>query len=137
MPPTLATELRAELEARDLFSEACDPNPADNSVVGGEDAAGALQHFARKFVLSSARVQFVALGPGGHFEPISTDLRAFFQDGRVTILDIACGSGGGLLGLLGTMAELRLAGTRSGTSSPGATQRSGLRTAPLPPVSGF
>src|SRR5205085_1782125 len=41
------------------------------------------------------------------FEPTSTDLRAYFHDGRVSVLDLACGSGGGLFGLLCTVAELR------------------------------
>lgn len=109
MPPDLAAQLRAELESRGQFGEACDPSSADKSVFGGEEAAEALQHFARRFALSSARVQFVTLGPGGHFEPTSTDIRSFFQDGRITILDVACGSGGGLLGMLCTMAELRRA----------------------------
>jgi hypothetical protein len=107
MPPILAGELRAELERRDLFSDACDQNKPDHSIVGGEDVEEARQHFARKFVLSSARVQFVTLGHGSHFEPTSTDIRSFFQDGRMTVLDVACGSGGGLLGMLCTMAELR------------------------------
>jgi methylase of polypeptide subunit release factors len=34
-------------------------------------------------------------------------LLSFFQDGRVSILDLPCGSGGGLFGLLCTIAELR------------------------------
>ena len=107
MPPFLCAELRAELTARERIEEACDPNSPDSEVVGGEQADVALQHFARRFVLSSARVQFVTLGQGKHFEPISTDLRSFLHDGRVTVLDLACGSGGGLLGLLCTIAELR------------------------------
>jgi hypothetical protein len=107
MPPNLAAELRGELEKRVLFAAACDPNRAEQSIVGGEEAETALQHFARKFVLSSARVQFVTLGHGKYFEPTSTDIRSFFQDGRVAVLDVACGSGGGLLGMLCTMAELR------------------------------
>ena len=55
-------------------------------------------------------MQFVSLDPNGTFGPHATELRACLLDGKVALLDVACGSGGGLLGLLTTVAELRSQG---------------------------
>jgi SAM-dependent methyltransferase len=107
MPPALVGPLRDELTERGLFEETCGPARSEKELIGGEGVEDARKHFAHRFTTSSARVEFVVLGPGKNFEPTSTDLLSFFKDGRVTVLDLPCGSGGGLFGMLCTIAELR------------------------------
>ena len=107
IPAALAEALRAELTARDRFDEACGPNPSERELYGGKGHAESLGHFVHRFKTSAARVQFVALNPSGTFDPHAADLRGCLLDGNVALLDVACGSGGGLLGLLATLAELR------------------------------
>src|SRR5262249_48845944 len=89
------------------FDDACGPSPADKDLIGGHDAVDAQNHFVHRFTTSSARVEFVVLNAGKNFDRTSIDLLSVFTDGRLSILDIPCGSGGGLFGLLCTMAELR------------------------------
>lgn len=110
MPACLAEALRAELVARGLLDEACGPHIPDKELFGGKDDRETIKHFTHRFKTSAARVQFVVLNPNGTFEPLATDLRACLLDGKVAILDAPCGSGGGLLGLLATLAELRVQG---------------------------
>jgi hypothetical protein len=107
IPPALVDPLRDELKGRALYEEACVEDKPDNELFGGKDAEAALPHFTHRFKASAARVEFVALNPNGTFEPLATDLLACLLDGSVAILDIPCGSGGGLLGLLLTFVELR------------------------------
>ncbi len=113
MPSALVEALRAELTARGLYAEACSLDPPDKELYGGAGAVETLSHFAQRFKTSAARVQFVTLDPSGTFGAHATNLRGYLFDGNVSILDLACGAGGGLLSLLCTMAELRLC-----TSSP-------------------
>lgn len=79
----------------------------DKDLYGGGGLIESIKHFARRFQASAARVQFVALDPNGTFGNYATQLRSSLMDGKVSVLDLACGSGGGLLGLLCTLAELR------------------------------
>ena len=107
MPPVLAVALRSKLEMLGRFNEACGVNPSDRELFGGADEEDAVKHFVHRFKTSSARTQYITMSPCGGFEQTSTDLVAFLLDGDVSALDIPCGSGGGLLGYICTIAELR------------------------------
>jgi hypothetical protein len=107
IPPALAGALRDELQGRGLYEEACIEDKPDSELFGGKDTEAALPHFIHRFKASAARVEFVTLDPKDTFQPLATDLFACLLDGSVAILDIPCGSGGGLLGLLLTFVELR------------------------------
>lgn len=107
LPPALVDALRVELQGRALYEEACVEDKPDPELAGGKDTEDPIWHFTHRFKTSAARVEFVALNPNGTFEPLATDLLACLLDGSVAILDIPCGSGGGLLGLLLTLVELR------------------------------
>jgi hypothetical protein len=100
MPPFLQQVWRDELKSRNLYERACDNNPSNKEVFGGETAEETLSHFADRFKTSSARVAYVLLSPGGEFSPIPCNLLASLFDGPLAVLDIPCGSGGGLHGLL-------------------------------------
>ncbi|MFO0807592.1 MAG: hypothetical protein U0746_03130 [Gemmataceae bacterium] len=110
IPSCLVEPLREELAARGLLEDASVAHPPEKELFGGESDEVTLRHFAQRFKTSAARVGHVVLNPNGLFEPVSTDLLATLFDGSVAILDIPCGSGGGLLGLLSTVAALRAEG---------------------------
>lgn len=110
MPPELSHSLREELTHRGLFDEACGPNPTEQELIGGAGIEDATRHFTHRFKTSAARVQYVLLTPCGTFDSVSSDLLSFAFDGKVSILDVPCGSGGGLLAFLCTVAELRRQG---------------------------
>src|SRR5436309_1707091 len=93
LPACLVDALRAELQARGLYRRACEEKP-DKSILGGENAEDAIAHFTFLFKTSAARVEFVMLNPNGAFEPVSNNLLACLFDGKISILDIPCGSGG-------------------------------------------
>lgn len=107
LPADLAGALRDELTARDLYEDACGPNPSDKELFGGKGEVETVSHFVHRFKTSAARIQFVTLNPNGTLDPHAAELRGCLLDGKVALLDVACGSGGGLLGLLNTLAELR------------------------------
>jgi hypothetical protein len=108
MPPTLTDALKAELETRGLFNQACENAPNRHEIFGGETAEESLNHFADRFKNSATRVAYVLLDPHANFNALSINLLASLFDGNVAILDIPCGSGGGLHGLLSCIYELRL-----------------------------
>ena len=110
MAPPLADSYRDELTFRGLYEDACRYDPKDRGNIGGEGSQETLKHFARLFKASSARVQYLVLNPGGQFKGVSDEILSFMMDGKVSILDIPCGTGGGLLGYLSTIAELRRSG---------------------------
>ncbi len=109
-PPSLVEALRGELQQRELYDQACVEGKPDSELAGGKDTEEPIWHFTHRFKSSAVRVGFVALNPNGTFEPLSTELASCLLDGSVAILDIPCGSGGGLFGLLSTFAELRSEG---------------------------
>jgi hypothetical protein len=109
LPEPLVRALAAEMRERGCYEEACGPDPREK-LIGGKSEKESVFHFTHRFKTSAARVQFVTLNPSGTFEPLACDLRGMLLDGRLSVLDLACGSGGGLLGLLATIAELRIRG---------------------------
>ncbi|MDX4057668.1 hypothetical protein Q6A77_03210 [Aliarcobacter skirrowii] len=97
-----------ELEYLDMYEYAknCKEEKNDGAI-GGKDEEETKKHFSERFLTSSARVQFVVLDPKKHFLEISKDLKSTFSSGRISILDIPCGTGAGILSLLSNLAELR------------------------------
>ncbi len=118
LPQLLVDHIRDELIFREKFDEACGPSPSHDKLYGGEGMVETISHFTHRFKTSAARVQFVTLNPNGTFTPYADELRACLFDGNVALLDLACGSGGGLFGLLASLAELR----RTGYAAPMPTE---------------
>ena len=77
------------------------------SPIGGEDDDIAIEHFACMFVNSGTRVTHITLDPDKKFSKIQEDIFATFSQGNISILDLACGSGGHILSLSTTILELR------------------------------
>lgn len=97
-----------ELESLDMYEYAknCKEERTDGAI-GGKDEEETKKHFSERFLTSSARVQFVVLDPKKHFLEISKDLKSTFSSGYISVLDIPCGTGAGILSLLANLAELR------------------------------
>lgn len=76
--------------------------------VGGLTEDETIKHFAYRFVNSSTRVIHITLDPDKKFANIQIDLFSTFSKGNISILDLACGTGGHILSLLTTLGELRL-----------------------------
>lgn len=76
--------------------------------IGGLSATEAIEHFAYRFVNSSTRVIHITLDPDKKFSNIQIDIFSTFSKGNISILDLACGTGGHILSLLTTLVELRL-----------------------------
>ncbi len=97
-----------ELIYLDMYEYAKDykENKTDGAI-GGKDEEETKKHFSERFLTSSARVQFVVLDPKKHFVEISKDLKSTFGSGHISLLDIPCGTGAGILSLLCNLAELR------------------------------
>lgn len=95
------------LEAEGLLELARQRQHTGDAGGAGRDESD--RHFAYQFANSAGRVVYVCIDPGDHFEGVSAQIRQFFTDGRVLLLEVPCGSGGGTLGLLSALHEQRKA----------------------------
>jgi len=91
-----------------MYEHAKNHTEKGNGATGGKNIEETKKHFAERFLTSSARVQFITINPRGEFSQVSRDLQTTFGSGRISILDIPCGTGAGILSLLCTIAELRM-----------------------------
>jgi len=91
-----------------IFDHAKNHKNGTNGATGGKNIDETKQHFAERFLTSSARVQFVVIDPREDFTIVSNNLKATFGSGKISILDIPAGTGAGILSLLSNLAELRI-----------------------------
>ena len=77
------------------------------SAIGGPSLNETLEHFGRRFGVSSFRIEGTILDPENAFQPISDNLINLFTEGKVALLDIACGTGGVGASILSTLFTLR------------------------------
>lgn len=75
--------------------------------IGGEGREATLEHFARRYGVSSCRIESLVLDPRIAFGNISDDLVTSLSSGRIAILDAPCGSGAVGASLLSSIAVLR------------------------------
>jgi hypothetical protein len=108
--PQLVAALRDELVAKGRLAEAAGPNIRERDIQQGTTAEVSLKHFVYRFQSSAARLEYVLLDPSGIFRKTSLQLSISLSDGVVALLDVPCGSGGGLFGLICSLAELRATG---------------------------
>ena len=107
LPPNLIRIYKDALLSRNLFVDACGPSPEESDIIGGDSDSATIKYFTHRFATSAVRLEYLVLNPIKQFDKIASDLLTSLTDGKITILDIPCGSGAGILSLLGTIAELR------------------------------
>ncbi len=106
IPKVIAKDYRTELERIGRYDDACKKDTPEN-IIGGIDQASTNDHFAFRFGASLVRTEYLLLDPHAKFTPLSDELLLLLSDGVVSVLDIPCGSGAGILGLLGVIAAFR------------------------------
>lgn len=109
LPPSLVQAYKEALEVRAIFDLACDTTERSGPT-GGCGTAETLEHFARRYGVSVARVESLLLDPECALGSVAEDLLHTFADGTVSILDAPCGAGAAGLALVTTLAELRARG---------------------------
>lgn len=106
MPDCLVDSYEAILEEYNVKQLALDPqSPA--KVIGGPTLDETLQYFARRYGVSSCRIESLVIDPDRAFLSTSEDLISIFSEGEIALLDIACGSGSVGASLLSTFYVLR------------------------------
>lgn len=98
---------REELKSIGMLEYAKEFSGEKDGAIGGQNEEETNKHFSERFLTSSARVQFLVLDPKKYFKVISKDLKSTFLSGNITVLDIPCGTGAGILSLLCNLRELR------------------------------
>ena len=58
---------------------------------GGRSTEDTLQHFAQRYGVNSCRVESLIVDPASAFKSIPDDIITSFSEGKVAILDMACG----------------------------------------------
>lgn len=106
LPEFLTDVYRGQLASSGLL-ETATSGKEPQKLYGGQSLEETTQHFAHRFCTSAVRPEVLILDPGRVFQNIPDDLITTFSSGRLRLLDLGCGSGGGILGLLSTLHELR------------------------------
>lgn len=109
MPNCLSTSYKKLLEEYKVMEVALDTRDA-NGPIGGKSLEETLQHFARRFGVSTCRVESLVLDPYNAFDTVSGDLLTSLSCGRVSVLDVPCGTGAVGASLLSGIATLRARG---------------------------
>jgi SAM-dependent methyltransferase len=108
VPVDLANTYEQRLTALGLIEHARHP-PSDGSdgPIGGQSAEETHTHFCHRFLASSLRFERILADVDATFGDVNSHLLQTFSEGTIRVLDIACGTGGSILGLLATLVELR------------------------------
>ena len=107
LPTQLCAVYGECLNSLGMYEEACGPSPPDSELIGGSSDQDTINHFTHRFAASAVRIEYLALDPNESLGNIPSDLLITLCDGRIAVLDVPCGTGAGILSLLGTIAELR------------------------------
>tara|TARA_Y100000294_G_scaffold153653_1_gene152765 strand:+ start:193 stop:765 length:573 start_codon:yes stop_codon:yes gene_type:complete len=105
LPPCLERAYRHFINEYNLV--ALTQPQKDKHSIGGESKEDTLEHFATRYGVSACRLQGILLDPKNALSTIPDDLVNTFSDGRISVLDIACGSGAASISILSTINELR------------------------------
>lgn len=105
LPVLLSTAYVSHLERLGIKQLSTDSTSKD--VHGGKSTEETHDHFARRFTVSSGRIEFAILGPSSGFEPLSEAFLSTFSDGHIGLLDIPCGTGAMSGALVSTLVKLR------------------------------
>jgi len=106
MPICLIEAYRKQLQKYGVMNDVLDTKNMGGPI-GGSSHQDTLQHFTYRYGVSACRVQSLALDPYHAFDSIPDDLLTTLSAGRVSILDMPCGTGAAGASLLSTIAILR------------------------------
>ena len=106
MPGSLEQTYETLLVQHGVMDAARDLTNPDN-VIGGLTIEETLQHFARKLGVNFCRIESLILDPEKAFSTISDDLITIFSEGKIAMLDLACGTGSVGASVLSTLCALR------------------------------
>jgi hypothetical protein len=106
MPGSLVRAYDKILNEYSLMDTALDIKDP-GGVIGGSLLEETLEHFARRYGVSSSRVESLVLDPNQVFLSTSECLLNIFSEGKIALLDIACGTGSVGASVLSTYAALR------------------------------
>ncbi|MCM2372093.1 hypothetical protein [Aporhodopirellula aestuarii] len=109
IPENLVADYVQELHGIGRYEDAC--KKLTSSSTGGADRERTHNAFVDRFCASVCRSGYLVLDNKERLKPVSNELLARLGDGRLAILDVPCGSGAGLLGLLSLIASLRVHGS--------------------------
>ena len=107
LPKSLQKTYKLLLQKYDRWDMALSSIDPSKNPIGGISEAETLEHFARRFGVSSSRLNGLVIDPDSAFSDIPDDIISSFSEGRITILDLACGTGAVGLSILSTVSVLR------------------------------
>ena len=109
LPNSLWDAYRSVLTAHNLLS-ACTTGTEKKNIYGGATQVEAEEHFVYRFANSASRTCYLVQPESADFIEISTALAVSFASKDIHVLDLAAGTGAGVLGILSSIAELRSSG---------------------------
>jgi hypothetical protein len=88
-PEALTTVYREKLEDLGILQRVIDfDGKQSKGAIGGQDELETITHFIERFLASAARVQFVVINPHKNLNDISSDIKASFGSGTISVLDL-------------------------------------------------
>ena len=108
LPSCLSAAYWNLLEKYKITKDALSTEDPGTAIIGGSGREETLEHFAKRYGVSTCRVSSLIIDPDSAFSAIPDDIISTFAEGRISILDIACGAGAVGASLLSTFSALRL-----------------------------
>lgn len=90
--------------------QACAGGTSKNEIYGGPSFEQTIDHFTYRFGNSISRICYLIVDPDHQIRDVSSDLLATFAGDSIRVLDLAGGTGAGMVGLLSTLVQLRMNG---------------------------
>jgi len=106
----LSVAYRTQIDAAGLLELAKEADKAKGES-GGAGKTETDEHFAWRFANSAGRGIFVSIDPECELSDVSDKVKNSFLDGEVVLVDVPCGCGGGVFGLLASIVDQRKSGT--------------------------
>lgn len=103
LPEAVTAAYKAVLSANSLTI----PLDAGEAIFGGVTKEESEKHFRYRFCVSAGRGAYTLLDPKETLRDAASYLQTSLADGRVGVLDLACGAGAATAGLLCTLASVR------------------------------
>jgi hypothetical protein len=106
MPNILVSSHQKNLQDYNLLPLAQDIRNTDNPI-GGSTLEETQHHYALRYGVSCCRVESLVIDPQKAFFSTSDDLVNIFSEGKIALLDVACGCGSVGASVLSTIYTLR------------------------------